>query len=72
MKEILLKRIEEIKQAGTYKNERIITSSQNPLIKSEGRQVLNFCSNNYLGLASNPQVNFFNILVEPTIKNYNQ
>jgi glycine C-acetyltransferase len=47
----------EIKSAGLYKTERIIASSQSALIKLEdGRDVLNFCANNYLGLSNNPYV----------------
>ncbi|MDQ3550129.1 MAG: glycine C-acetyltransferase, partial [Bacteroidota bacterium] len=44
--------IEEIKQAGLYKNERIITSPQGAEITVNGQTVLNFCANNYLGLSS--------------------
>lgn len=48
--------LEDIKASGLYKNERIITSKQGPEIEVNGRMVLNFCSNNYLGLAAHPQV----------------
>lgn len=50
--------LSEIKQAGLYKSERIITSEQGPEITVEGRDtpVLNFCANNYLGLSSHPLV----------------
>ncbi len=49
--------LEELKQQGLYKTERIITSSQNATIKVGGeREVLNFCANNYLGLANHPEV----------------
>ncbi|MEQ9422944.1 MAG: glycine C-acetyltransferase [Cyclobacteriaceae bacterium] len=48
--------IEEIKKAGLYKNERIITTPQGADIKTNGREVINFCANNYLGLSSNPDV----------------
>jgi glycine C-acetyltransferase len=48
--------IEEIKSAGLYKNERIITSRQGAEIQVGGKTVLNFCANNYLGLASHPKV----------------
>ncbi|MBA2328809.1 MAG: glycine C-acetyltransferase [Flavisolibacter sp.] len=44
--------IEEIKQAGLYKSERIITSPQGAEITVNGQTVLNFCANNYLGLSS--------------------
>ena len=48
--------IEGIKAAGTYKSERVITSPQAAKIKVSSRQgeVLNFCANNYLGLANHP------------------
>ena len=48
--------LEEIEQAGLYKKERIITSEQGPEIIVGGRNVLNFCANNYLGLSSHPKV----------------
>lgn len=47
--------IGEIKEAGLYKNERIISSTQGPVITVNGAQVLNFCANNYLGLSSHPK-----------------
>lgn len=57
IKEYLQKEIEEIKEAGLYKSERIITSSQDAVIKiSTGEEVINFCSNNYLGLSNHPAV----------------
>ena len=46
----------EIKDAGLYKNERIITSEQGAKITVNGKSVLNFCANNYLGLSSHPKV----------------
>ena len=53
----LAKEIEGIKEAGLYKKERIITSAQGAEITIQGgRQVLNFCANNYLGLSSHPKV----------------
>jgi len=49
--------LEEIRQAGLYKSERIITSPQSVEINvQDGGEVLNFCANNYLGLADNPDV----------------
>ncbi|NLP57070.1 glycine C-acetyltransferase [Lutibacter sp. B1] len=49
--------LQEIKDAGLYKTERIITSSQDAVIKiSTGEEVINFCANNYLGLSNNPEV----------------
>ena len=57
IKDTLEKEIEEIKEAGLYKSERIITSPQDALIKiSTGEEVLNFCANNYLGLSNHPEV----------------
>ncbi|WP_456426776.1 glycine C-acetyltransferase [Rhodocaloribacter sp.] len=47
--------LEEIRDAGLYKEERVITSPQDARIEvEEGREVLNFCANNYLGLANHP------------------
>ena len=57
IKDILKKEIKEIKDAGLYKSERIITSSQDAVIKiSTGEEVINFCANNYLGLSNHPEV----------------
>ncbi len=50
------KEVEEIKAAGLFKNERIITSPQGAEITVNGKTVLNFCANNYLGLSSHPKV----------------
>jgi glycine C-acetyltransferase len=50
------KETEEIKVAGLYKSERIITSPQGAEIEVGGKTVLNFCANNYLGLSSHPKV----------------
>src|SRR5215203_3080244 len=47
--------VEEIKSSGLYKTERIIASPQGPRITVNGKQVLNFCANNYLGLSSHPK-----------------
>ena len=56
-KEILLKELEEIKKAGTYKDERIIKSPQKADIKlMDGSEVINFCANNYLGLSDNKEI----------------
>ncbi|MFT5878928.1 MAG: glycine C-acetyltransferase, partial [Dokdonia sp.] len=57
LKDSLTKELAEIKAAGLYKSERIITTAQGAEIKvSTGEEVLNFCSNNYLGLSSHPRV----------------
>ncbi|MCM4166643.1 2-amino-3-ketobutyrate coenzyme A ligase [Arenibacter antarcticus] len=53
----LQKELAAIKEAGLYKEERIITSPQDAVIKiSTGQEVINFCANNYLGLSSHPEV----------------
>ncbi len=57
IKEDLAKGLQEIRAAGLYKDERIITTHQGPEIRvSTGQTVLNFCANNYLGLSSHPKV----------------
>jgi glycine C-acetyltransferase len=48
--------VQEIRDSGLEKNERIIESPQSASISVGGREVLNFCANNYLGLSSHPQV----------------
>ncbi len=59
-KQNLLSRIEadlqELRLAGLYKEERVITSPQSALIKVGGKEVVNLCANNYLGLSHNPEV----------------
>ncbi len=53
----LEKELVKIREAGLYKTERIITTPQDAIIKTDsGREVINFCANNYLGLSSHPQV----------------
>lgn len=55
--ENLTSELENIRSAGLYKSERIITTPQSAVIRtSEGNEVLNFCANNYLGLSSHPEV----------------
>ncbi|WP_298781306.1 glycine C-acetyltransferase [uncultured Polaribacter sp.] len=57
IKDTLNKELKEIKEAGLYKSERIITSSQDAVIKiSTGEEVINFCANNYLGLSNHLEV----------------
>ncbi len=57
IKEHLENEIQSIKEAGLFKEERVITSAQGPEITlSSGQKVLNFCANNYLGLSSHPEV----------------
>ena len=53
---VLQKELEEIKAAGLYKQERIITTPQAADITANGKEVINFCANNYLGLSSHPKV----------------
>ena len=45
-----------LRAAGLYKQERVITSMQSAEIEADGRRVLNFCANNYLGLADNEEL----------------
>lgn len=57
IKDHLAKELKSIEEAGLYKKERIITSSQDAVIKiSTGEEVINFCANNYLGLSNHPEV----------------
>ncbi len=60
MNEKFVQRIKEelqaIEEAGLFKKERVITSEQGPEIIVNGKTVLNFCANNYLGLSSHPKV----------------
>lgn len=48
--------LENLKQAGLYKEERIIESPQQAAIQVKGKEVLNFCANNYLGLSNHPRL----------------
>jgi len=52
----LRKTLDEIKAAGLYKKERLLDSPQAPHVESGHRDLLNFCSNNYLGLANHPAI----------------
>ena len=56
VQEQLLATIAEIREAGLYKNERELASPQSAHVRSGGNEVLNFCANNYLGLADHPSV----------------
>ncbi|MBT8183385.1 MAG: glycine C-acetyltransferase [Eudoraea sp.] len=57
IKQHLKKELADIKEAGLYKEERIITSAQGAVIKLDsGKEVINFCANNYLGLSAHPDV----------------
>ncbi|MBE6289498.1 MAG: glycine C-acetyltransferase [Bacteroidaceae bacterium] len=56
MQEHLAKTLAEIKEAGLYKEERLIESPQRAAITVKGQEVLNFCANNYLGLSDNPRL----------------
>ena len=56
MKEHLAQTLDEIRQAGLYKEERLICSPQRAAISVGGKEVLNFCANNYLGLSDHPRL----------------
>jgi len=57
IKQELQKELESLKNSGLYKSERVITTSQDAVIKiSTGEEVINFCANNYLGLSNNKEV----------------
>ena len=56
MKDHLSKTLAEIRDAGLYKEERIIESAQQAAITVKGEEVLNFCANNYLGLSNHPRL----------------
>ena len=54
--EYLQQELENIKEAGLYKEERLIECPQQAAIQVKGQEVLNFCANNYLGLSNNPRL----------------
>src|SRR5450432_1379015 len=56
LKPVLEKELEEIHSAGLFKKERIISTPQGAAIRANGKDVINFCANNYLGLSSHPKV----------------
>lgn len=56
LRETLASQLSDIHAKGLYKRERLLQSPQNPAIEVGGRPVINFCANNYLGLASHPAV----------------
>src|SRR6185436_8604026 len=56
LKPVLEKKLHEIREAGLYKEERIISTPQGAGITANGKEVINFCANNYLGLSSHPKV----------------
>jgi glycine C-acetyltransferase len=57
IKQELQKELENLKSSGLYKSERIITSSQDAVIKiNTGEEVINFCANNYLGLSNSKEI----------------
>ena len=56
MKQHLQETLAGLKSAGLYKDERVIESPQGAAIQVKGKEVLNFCANNYLGLANDPRL----------------
>lgn len=53
---VLESELNKIREAGLYKRERIITTPQGAVITTNGKEVINFCANNYLGLSAHPRV----------------
>ncbi len=59
MQEFLQNELAAIREAGLYKEERVIVSPQQAEIKlNSGKEVINFCANNYLGLSNHPKLRF--------------
>src|SRR4051812_3756616 len=56
LRQVLRTQLDGLQAQGLYKRERQIQSPQNPVISVNGREVLNFCANNYLGLANHPAI----------------
>ena len=50
------KELDHIKNSGLYKDERVIESPQDSIIKVNNKDVMNFCANNYLGLSNDPEI----------------
>src|ERR1700694_5773881 len=55
-REVLGQQLNDIRRQGLYKAERFLQGPQGPAIQVAGREVINFCANNYLGLANHPAV----------------
>ena len=56
LKNYLTKELQAMREAGTYKAERVISSPQLAEVQADGKKVLNFCANNYLGLSDHPRM----------------
>jgi len=56
MREQLRDSLTQIREAGTYKSERPLSSAQSAVVSTKGTEVVNFCANNYLGLANHPAI----------------
>ena len=56
LRDHLRTQLEQLKQTGLYKRERLIQTPQGPSIRVGGTDVVNFCANNYLGLANHPEI----------------
>lgn len=56
MEQVIAKELAAIREAGLWKGERVLTSPQGADIRVAGRDVINFCANNYLGLANHPRL----------------
>jgi glycine C-acetyltransferase len=56
MSQTFKQQLEQLKERGLYRRLRVVHGEQGPWIELEGRQVLNLCSNNYLGMASHPRL----------------
>jgi glycine C-acetyltransferase len=56
LRDKLRNQLDQVRSAGLYKNERLLQGPQSSAIRVGGREVVNFCANNYLGLASHPAV----------------